>query len=163
MSAGGIEEILVFRVADELFGFEVERACEVLRAPPITPVPFTPEAVRGVAAVRSDLLPVLDAARHLLGRDSAGASHLLVFQSRGGERLALLTGAVTELVPLPAGGPAPMPDEADASLPEGAARGVFHAASGATVTLLDPDTLAAAVGHHPPRPDPETLSVEEIE
>lgn len=49
-----------FAVDDGLFGLDVEHVQEVIRTPPITPVPLAPPAVLGLANLRGQVVTVLD-------------------------------------------------------------------------------------------------------
>ena len=51
---------LSFRVGKELFGIPVAGVHEVLEIPKITPVPRTPDFMRGVINLRGEVVPVLD-------------------------------------------------------------------------------------------------------
>jgi purine-binding chemotaxis protein CheW len=68
-------EIELFRVsiAGEPFAIEAGLIHEVVRAPPITPLPGAPAFLAGVAAHRGDVLAVVDLAQ-LLGRGATGLS-----------------------------------------------------------------------------------------
>lgn len=55
-----VEHIVVFQLADELYGIGIELVREIIRPPMITPVPRTPPFVAGVANLRKRVLPVLD-------------------------------------------------------------------------------------------------------
>lgn len=51
---------LTFRIAEELYAFDVARAREIVDLLPITPVPNMPSWVRGVMNLRGAVLPILD-------------------------------------------------------------------------------------------------------
>ena len=63
MSVAGITETvqyLTFKMADEIFAFDVAKVREILELIPITKVPQTPEFMRGVINLRGSVVPVID-------------------------------------------------------------------------------------------------------
>lgn len=64
-------EILLFslgydprRQQREIYGINVFKVCEVVRVPPLTAAPDMPRAVKGMASLRGQLVPVLDLAEY---------------------------------------------------------------------------------------------------
>ena len=51
---------LTFRLGDEEYGVEILKVKEIIGLLPITPVPRTPEFIRGVLNLRGKIIPVLD-------------------------------------------------------------------------------------------------------
>ena len=63
MSVAGITETvqyLTFKMADEIFAFDVAKVREILELIPITKVPQTPEFMRGVINLRGSVVPFID-------------------------------------------------------------------------------------------------------
>ena len=63
MSVAGITETvqyLTFKMADEIFAFDVAKVREILELISITKVPQTPEFMRGVINLRGSVVPVID-------------------------------------------------------------------------------------------------------
>jgi len=60
MSSTERTQYLTFKVADEQYAVEILRVREIIEAPPITQVPATPEAIRGVVNLRGSVVPVID-------------------------------------------------------------------------------------------------------
>jgi purine-binding chemotaxis protein CheW len=54
------KEYLAFRLADEVYAIDIPRIGEILRIPPVTPVPRAPGQVMGIIGVRGRVLSVLD-------------------------------------------------------------------------------------------------------
>lgn len=61
-------EYLGFRLDRELYAVQIDRIGEILRIPPVTPVPRSPDRIMGVVSVRGRVLTVLDL-RSRLGLD----------------------------------------------------------------------------------------------
>ncbi|MCX7929870.1 MAG: chemotaxis protein [Chlorobi bacterium] len=60
LAGSNMMEVLLFHIGTrELFGINVFKVREVLRAPKITPLPHAPGCVRGVVSLRGSILPVL--------------------------------------------------------------------------------------------------------
>ncbi len=63
MSVAGITETvqyLTFKLADEIFAFDVAKVREILEITSITKVPQTPDFMRGVINLRGSVVPVID-------------------------------------------------------------------------------------------------------
>ena len=63
MSVPGITETvqyLTFKLAEEIFAFDVAKVREILELTTITKVPQTPEFMRGVINLRGSVVPVID-------------------------------------------------------------------------------------------------------
>ncbi len=63
MSVAGITETvqyLTFKLAEEIFAFDVAKVREILELTNITKVPQTPEFMRGVINLRGSVVPVID-------------------------------------------------------------------------------------------------------
>ena len=59
------EQIVTFHVAKELFGIGISRVKEIVRYPDITTVPRAPDYLTGLANLRGNVLPVVDARMRL--------------------------------------------------------------------------------------------------
>jgi purine-binding chemotaxis protein CheW len=63
MSVAGITETvqyLTFKLADEVFAFDVAKVREILELVSITKVPQTPDYMRGIINLRGSVVPVID-------------------------------------------------------------------------------------------------------
>lgn len=54
------EQLVVFRLAQELYGVEINRVQEIIRLPEITEVPRAPTFLEGVINLRGRITPVVD-------------------------------------------------------------------------------------------------------
>ncbi|MGH7458993.1 MAG: chemotaxis protein CheW [Longimicrobiaceae bacterium] len=136
-------DTLVLVVDGQRFGVSLSDAREVLPAPRVTPVPFVPESVRGVCAVRGRVVPVLDLRFRLLGLPAELGERLALVE-QAGETVALLVDGVEGMVHAQV---TPVPAEVEASLPPGTARGVAGD-EGRPITLLElAAVLELADGH----------------
>lgn len=96
----GVEELLVFRVAGELFAVELSAVEEAMDCPPAHALPEMPASMRGVFMLRS--APVaLYAPNALLGLEPHAADTVLVFRpNAGGRRAALAIDDVDDVLVL---------------------------------------------------------------
>ena len=143
-------EIVTVRLGPAEFGIPIQHVREVLRVPPIAPVPFTPEPLRGLVSVRGSLLPVVDLGLRLLGTPAARPGRLAAVQAPDAmEMIALLVDAVTGLETVAETQLRSMPPELEAALPNGIAAGVVSLGPGRLVTLLRlPSVLALEAPTH---------------
>ncbi len=116
----GMDALLAVRVRGAEFGLPVGRVGEVLRRPRITRVPLAPPAIRGVASVRGDVVPVVDLRERLFGeRTESDGRIVTIEQEQSAEVLGLLVEEVVGLVEGAAVASEPALPEAVASLPAG--------------------------------------------
>lgn len=141
----GVAELLVFRVADEMFATELRAVEEAVEGVVVQPIPDAPEAMLGVFALRDRTLPVY-ALSSVLRLPSRGSPAVTLVVRPALARVALVVDAVDDVhqAALSAVRPAPGGDEAD-----GAVLGVVWRGA-ELVTLLDPDALVATCLAHPP-------------
>lgn len=62
-SATALGQYLTFVIGEERYGIAVLKVREIMEYTPITPVPGTPQWIRGVANVRGNVVPIIDLAR----------------------------------------------------------------------------------------------------
>jgi chemotaxis signal transduction protein len=101
-SARGPREFLVFTLAGELYGLELQRVREILTPPTLTHVPRAPDDVLGVCSVRGLLVTVFDLRRRLNveQRVETRASRVLLSESPEGEVVGLYVDDVRNVVRL---------------------------------------------------------------
>lgn len=131
------ERAVVVQVGGVEFGIEVRRVREVLRAPPITRIPYPPPAVLGIVSIRGTLVPVVDLGERLLGHPASREGRLVIVRDPEQEgSIGLLVDSVLDLIPLADTGIAP-PPEVEASLPAGWILGILTPGAERIVTLLE--------------------------
>lgn len=98
-----LRELLVFRLGDAPYALPVERVREIVRMRSITPVPRVPRAVRGVIALRGEILQVVDLHRRLRLPDAepTPSARIIVLHGDDGRMAGCLVDAVTEVLRLP--------------------------------------------------------------
>ena len=73
-SPGLLHEFLAFVVGEETFAFPLASVREILKPPPITPVPRSPSEVAGVISVRGKVVTVVDL-RQQFGVEAVSGKH----------------------------------------------------------------------------------------
>jgi chemotaxis signal transduction protein len=134
----GRAELLVFRVAGELFATELRAVEEAVEGVEPQAIPDAPPAMLGIFALRDRTLPMYALARVLDLPERDAAAMTLVLRPSAA-RIALAVDAVDDVFDAPLGGvrPAPPPDN------DGLVLGVVWRGP-ELITLLDADTLVRA-------------------
>ena len=99
---------LTFSLADEEYGISILKVKEIIRMMAITPVPQTPEYVKGVINLRGKVIPVLDS--HLkFGMPSMAYTErtcIIVVEIKSGDKkiaMGLVVDSVSEVLNIKAG------------------------------------------------------------
>ena len=92
--------LLSFEIAGAPYAVPVERVREIVRMRPVTPVPRTPEEVRGVVSLRGEIIELIDLGRRLgLGSiESSRRTRIIVVKTGDDEVVGLLVDAVKEVM-----------------------------------------------------------------
>jgi purine-binding chemotaxis protein CheW len=95
-----IHQLLSFEIAGAPYAVPVERVREIVRMRPITPVPRTPEEVRGVVSLRGEMIELIDLGRRLgIGSiEPSRRSRIIVIKMEDDEVVGLLVDAVREVL-----------------------------------------------------------------
>ena len=94
-----MELVLIFKLADEWFGLEVDDLQEIVEAPELNYVPRAPASIIGAINFHGNIIPVLDLAKYLRLADSAYGDRVVVLPI-GQKALALGVTAIHRIVPL---------------------------------------------------------------
>lgn len=97
-----IIELIVFSLQEQELSADIDQIREIIRTGPITPIPDSPEFIKGVANVRGEIIVVIDLkARLLLPGASGGQSKHIVVTAEGKNLFGLMVDEVTEVLRLP--------------------------------------------------------------
>lgn len=92
-------QILTFTLGGETFAFEIGRVREVLEYKGCTPIPKTPEYLRGVINLRGQVLPVIDLKTKFgLGETTRHTGACVVVAETGVDCETLLLGCLADSV-----------------------------------------------------------------
>ncbi len=95
-----IHQLLSFEIAGAPYAVPVERVREIVRMRPVTPVPRTPEEVRGVISLRGEMIELIDLGRRLgLGSiETSRQTRIIVVNTEDDEVVGLLVDSVKEVM-----------------------------------------------------------------
>lgn len=94
--------IIIFRLADGLFGIHGSDAKEVLEVKKITAVPGSPDFIVGIVNVRGDVEPVIDLNRFLQLPHERDPDKVMVIIAQNGEvRSGIRVAAIEDVVEIP--------------------------------------------------------------
>lgn len=95
-----LRQLLAFEIAGAAYAVPVESVREIVRIRPITPVPRVSEDVRGVIALRGEILQVVDLRRRmdLPPVESSRRNRIVVVHLDDGRVAGLLVDAVHEVL-----------------------------------------------------------------
>ena len=98
LAALRVREFLAFVVNDETFALPLQAVREILKPPPVTPVPRAKHEVIGIISVRGRITTVLDLRRRLRVAERPSGKHTRVLLVDGGDEvLGLLVDRVLQV------------------------------------------------------------------
>ena len=102
LDAGGSDQCLTFKLADEEYGVDIMKVQEIRSWEPATSIPNTPDFIVGVINLRGNVVPVIDLRKRFsLDKAEYGASTVIVVvkvEHQGDERtMGLVVDAVSEV------------------------------------------------------------------
>ena len=139
--AGSNEAILVvFTLADGLYGVEVDQVREITAMRDVSPVPNSPDYVLGITNLRGQVTTVTDL-KSRLGSTSSGETgtnqRIIVVESQEAP-IGMVVDSVREVMRMPKGDIDPVPDIVNESDAEAKyTRGIGKLKNGELIVLLD--------------------------
>jgi purine-binding chemotaxis protein CheW len=99
LDRGPRTEYLAFILAGDVYAAPVALVREILKPPPLTPVPRAPHAILGIVSVRGQLVTVLDLRRRLRLSEPAitRKARILLVDATGGEVLGVFVDEVLQV------------------------------------------------------------------
>lgn len=100
-AAAPLVQLIVFHVGEEEFAVPIGGVREIVRAGPVTPIPDSPDFIKGLINVRGDIVATIDLKnRFSLSAEAVESKHVLITQQE--ENLfGLLVDEVTEVLRIP--------------------------------------------------------------
>lgn len=97
------EHLVTFLLDSEEYGIDVSLVQEIIRVSEITPVPRSPDSIKGVSNLRGKIIPVIDLKRKLsLGHtDSTGRRARVVVVRLRGRLIGLLVDGASQVLKVP--------------------------------------------------------------
>lgn len=98
MSGEGERQLVVFELASEIYGININTVREIIRVQKVTFVPEAPEFVEGVINLRGRVIPIVDLRQRfrLPVTDESSQTRVLVVDIAG-EDIGVVVDAVTEV------------------------------------------------------------------
>jgi purine-binding chemotaxis protein CheW len=97
-----IIQLIVFDLGNEEFGATIDQVREILRVGPITPIPGSPDYIKGVANVRGEITVLMDLkARFLLSNKKEIESKHMIVTEQENIPFGLMVDEVTEVLRIP--------------------------------------------------------------
>lgn len=98
-ASGPRTEYLAFILAGDTYAAPVSLVREILKPPPLTPVPRAPDSTMGIVSVRGQLVTVLDLRRRLRLHEGAPTrrARILLVDAAAGETLGLYVDEVQQV------------------------------------------------------------------
>ncbi len=92
-------QLVVFDLAEEVYGVEINTVREIIRMQAVTSVPDAPEFIEGVMNLRGNVIPVVDLRRRFnLPAGETTADTRVVVVDIDGEGIGVIVDAVTEVL-----------------------------------------------------------------
>lgn len=103
-------QLVVFQLAGETYGVDINWVHEIIRMQPITKLPRTPHFIEGVINLRGRIIPVIDLRKRfgLPTAEETQNSRIMVVEMAG-VTVGMIVDAVSEVLRLPANSIEPPP------------------------------------------------------
>ena len=97
------EQLVVFELANEVYGVDISRVQEIIRMATITKLPRAPEFVEGVINLRGKVIPVVDLKKRFgLEQGERSRASRIVVVDVGEHTIGMVVDAVSEVLRVPA-------------------------------------------------------------
>ncbi len=134
------EQLVIFELANEVYGVDISRVQEIIRMTAITRLPRAPEFVEGVINLRGKVIPVVDLKKRfgLDEMDRTKASRIVVVDV-GDHTIGMVVDAVSEVLRVPSDAVEP-PSPVVTTIESDYIRGIAKL-EGRLIILLDLDKV----------------------
>ena len=91
-------KLIIFRVKDQLFCFEIEKIQEVIRSPRIMPTHSQSEFIEGVIDLRENIIPVVSLSNLLYPKHESGVGERIIIVDLSQYIFGLIVDHVNEVI-----------------------------------------------------------------
>lgn len=92
-------QLVIFRLEDESFGTDINQVREIVSVGPVTPIPDSPDFIKGVTNIRGEIIIVIDLKeRFSLPSNNPVESKHIVITGQDGNLYGVLVDEVTEVL-----------------------------------------------------------------
>ncbi|MGB9813431.1 MAG: chemotaxis protein CheW [Thermovenabulum sp.] len=93
------KQLVVFGLAEELYGLDIFDVREVIKDAPITKIPNAPEFVEGVVNLRGKIIPVIDLKKRFgIGKGEKSKDSRIIIVEISGQEAGLIVDSVDEVI-----------------------------------------------------------------
>lgn len=104
------DQIVVFKLQDQLYGVSIASVLEIIRVETVTRVPGTPHFIEGIISLRGKVVPVMDlGVRFGLPRSGISENTRVIIVEAGGLTTGMIVDSVSEVLRLTASNIEPVP------------------------------------------------------
>lgn len=99
---GNLIQFVVFNLADEEFGVDIDQVKEIIKVSTVTPLPDSPEFIKGLTNVRGDIIAVIDLKKRffLPEKEGVDSKHIVITREQKNV-LGIMVDEVTEVLRVP--------------------------------------------------------------
>lgn len=96
------EQIVLFQLADQIYGIDISSVVEIIRMERITKVPHMPHFVEGVINLRGKIIPVIDLCKRfgLEQMEETGSSRVIIVNVAS-NTVGMIVDGVSEVLRIP--------------------------------------------------------------
>ena len=99
---GRVIQLIVFNLGDEEFGTDIAQVREIIRRGAVTPIPDSPDFIKGVTNVRGEIAVVIDLKRRFFLRTKKNVDEKhIVMTEQDNNLFGLMVDEVTEVLRIP--------------------------------------------------------------
>jgi len=93
------KQLVVFGLAEELYGLDIFDVHEVIKDAPVTKIPNAPEFVEGVVNLRGKIIPVIDLKKRFgIGSGEKSKDSRIIIVEISGQEAGLIVDSVDEVI-----------------------------------------------------------------
>ena len=112
-------ELVAFKIVDQEYCVDIMSVREIRGWSPATPIPHSPDFVRGVINLRGTVLPIIDMAQRFgAGPSEISARHVIIVMQSGDRVIGALVDAVSDILTVMDDKIQPTPDVASEAAKE---------------------------------------------
>ena len=110
MEVGDIEQLVTFRLGQELYGIDIFKIREVIHLQKISVIPNAPRFVQGVIKVRNQVIPVVNLKKRLGVKGNERDKERIVILDLDGQLLGVIVDDISKVLKLESGSYESLPD-----------------------------------------------------
>ncbi len=129
-------QMVIFRIGEEEYAFEISNVKEIIRIPPMNNVPNSPFYIAGLCSLRGELLPVIDS-RKLFGMADVeyDEGSRIVVNDIKGNKVGLIADKVSEVISIEEA-MIKVPPASISGMEEGVVKGILLLDNGQRVIMV---------------------------